>query len=323
MLGPNLLKTHREERAVELARRIDRATPVEPSARPRPRPSAEQRRVDISATALDRLRGDPFAFYANSILGLSRLDPLDAEPSPAWLGTMTHGVLEQWHKDGDPPGELEARATAAVDRLGVHPFMRATWLPRLQRGLAWVEKATARMAGDRRRPVAIECPGSMKAGGVTINGKADRIDQLSDGTLAIIDYKTGKPPSNKRVEQGFSLQLGVLGLIADAGGFEGVRGKPERFEYWSLARNDKSDTGFGALIEPIPENGKRSGIPRAEFLSETRRYLDDAIARWIAGDEPFVARLNPDLPNFGDYDQLMRLDEWQARGDDGGQGSNS
>ena len=23
----------------------------------------------------------------------------------------------------------------------------------------------------------------------------------------------------------------------------------------------------------------------------------------------------PDLPGYGDYDQLMRLDEWQARGD--------
>ena len=32
------------------------------------------------------------------------------------------------------------------------------------------------------------------------------------------------------------------------------------------------------------------------------------------GEEPFTARLNPDLPGYNDYDQLMRLDEWQGRG---------
>ena len=28
-----------------------------------------------------------------------------------------------------------------------------------------------------------------------------------------------------------------------------------------------------------------------------------------------IARAVSDLPSYGDYDQLMRLDEWQARGD--------
>ena len=55
---------------------------------------------------------------------------------------------------------------------------------------------------------------------------------------------------------------------------------------------------------------KKSGILREEFLPETVRYLDDALDRWILGGEPFTARLNPDLPSYADYDQLMRLDEW-------------
>ena len=90
---------------------------------------------------------------------------------------------------------------------------------------------------------------------------------------------------------------------------------PERFEYWSLGRSDKSATGFGYAAEPIKEGQRRTGLPRAEFLSQTEFFLRDALAKWILGDEPFVARLNPDLPSYGDYDQLMRLDEWQARGD--------
>ena len=45
-------------------------------------------------------------------------------------------------------------------------------------------------------------------------------------------------------------------------------------------------------------------------MPKTRGFLDDALNRWILGRDPFTARLNPDLPVYSDYDQLMRLDEW-------------
>ncbi|MEL0209011.1 MAG: hypothetical protein VW891_00105, partial [Novosphingobium sp.] len=59
------------------------------------------------------------------------------------------------------------------------------------------------------------------------------------------------------------------------------------------------------------------GLPLDEFLPTTEAYLKEAIARWLLGNEPFTARLNPDLPGYSDFDQLMRLDEWQGRGGDG------
>ena len=31
------------------------------------------------------------------------------------------------------------------------------------------------------------------------------------------------------------------------------------------------------------------------------------------GEEPFVAKLHPEHAPYGDYDQLMRLDEWYGR----------
>jgi ATP-dependent helicase/nuclease subunit B len=154
----------------------------------------------------------------------------------------------------------------------------------------------------------------MTLAGVKVKGRADRIDRRGDGGLVVVDYKTGKAPSGKQVKDGFALQLGTLGLIAAAGGFSGVVGVPDGFEYWSLAKSDKSETEFGSISEPVAD-GRKTGLPRAEFLSETERYLREAIADYIKGTEPFVARLNPDLGGYNDFDQLMRLDEWQARGD--------
>ena len=181
--------------------------------------------------------------------------------------------------------------------------------------LAWIDERIAELKAEGRTVLATEADGSLLWRGVRIHGRADRIDGLAGGGLAIVDYKTGKPPSGRAVAEGFSLQLGLIGLIAREGGYEGLRGEPERFEYWSLARDPKAkdEPRFGFMEEPILEDRKRSGVLREDFLPETERYLNDALDRWILGQEPFTARLNPDIGGFNDFDQLMRLDEWLPR----------
>lgn len=311
MLGEQL---RHETRAVVLARALADPEPVPPCPQPHPMPSAEQRRVAIAVTALDRLRGDPYQFYASAILGLRSLDPLDADPTPAWKGTAVHDVLKAWHEAGGRPGELAPLAERMFDEMSAHPFMRAMWKPRLLDALLWIEQETDRLAGEGRDVLAFEKEGEMTVDGIRIHGRADRVDRLADGSLAIVDYKTGTPPTGRMVEKGYALQLGLIGLIARDGGIKGVAGEPSRFEYWSLGRN--KERGFGYMDSPVLEGRKKSGIPLEDFLHETERFLREAIARWLLGNEPFTARLNPDLPGYADYDQLMRLDEWQGRGND-------
>lgn len=308
MLGEQL---RTENRAIDLAKALGDAAPAPAYPRPEPMPTAEQRRVPIAVTALDRLRGDPYQFYASAILDLRSLDPIDADPTPAWKGTAVHDVLKAWHEAGGMPGELVPLAERMFDEMSAHPFMRTMWKPRLINALHWIEEETDRLNGEGREVLSVEQKGEIVVDGIRIHGRADRIDKLADGSLGVVDYKTGMPPSGKMVEQGFALQLGLLGLIAQGGGIDGVAGVPTRFEYWSLGRN--KERGFGYMKSPVKENARQSGIPLDDFLPETDRFLREAIARWLLGDEPFTARLNPDLPGYADYDQLMRLDEWQGR----------
>jgi ATP-dependent helicase/nuclease subunit B len=149
--------------------------------------------------------------------------------------------------------------------------------------------------------------------GVTLRGRIDRLDRFDDGSFAVVDYKTGRPPSGAQVAAGYALQLGTLGLMVEGGAFAPVQGPATRFEYWSLAKSKDSDTGFGYVTTPLLEGNKRTGIPPAEFLPEARRYLDEALDFWILGAKPFTARLNPDAPGYATFDQLMRLDEWIGR----------
>jgi len=316
MLG-DLAEAHRERGAVELARVIDHAPLLPPYPQPKPRPSTEQRDVALNVTAVDRLRGDPYQFYAQAILRLRSLDGLDTDPSPAWQGTVVHNVMERWHKAGGNAGELLALASEELAEMQAHPVTRSLWWPRLERALQWIDAKIARDAGEGRKVLASEIKGHFQLAGVTIKGRADRIDRGAEGQLIVVDYKTGTPPTGKQVQDGFALQLGTLGLMAAANGFEGIAGVPNGFEYWSFSKREDSETGFGYCFEPVLEGRKQTGLKREEFLSKTEAFLREAIDKWIKGNDPFTARLNPDLPGYNDYDQLMRLDEWQARGEPG------
>lgn len=314
LLG-ELEPAHRETDAVELAEALTRAEPAPPYPRPAPVPSPEQRDVEISATALDRLLGDPFQFYAGKIMQLPELEALEAEPGPQWQGTAAHTILQRWHeaRRSDPDAEIAPIMDAVLEEENAHPLLRALWEPRLLAALEWV---TDEVRNSDRTVLAVEAKGEMRVDGVLVHGRADRLDRLPDGGLAIVDYKTGKPPSASMVEQGFALQLGVLGLIARTGGFSDVSGHPEAYEYWSLGKSAKSETGFGYVETPLRVGNKRSGMPPEDLLPLIERKLDEAVRDYIRGTKPFRARENPDYPAYGTYDQLMRLSEWMVRIDE-------
>jgi len=307
----------RETRMEGLQARLDRAPePAPPYPRPMPLPSAEQRKVDIKVTALDRLLGDPYQFYAAEILGLRKLEPLAADPfgDPALRGTLVHDILDKWHRARvtDPALKLVPFAVQKFDEAQVHPLFKGLWQPRLlaafERFEEWIDEA----ASEGRQIITTEASGAMMVEGIKVRGRADRIDRMPDGSLAIVDYKTGGPPSAFQAEKGFALQMGLLGLIARDGSFEAdqmITGDTSKFEYWSLSRS-KKDSEFGYTDEPLKVGAKKKGLTPDQFLPAHEEFLSKAVSRFILGTDPFTAKENPDYPGYSDFDQLMRLEEW-------------
>ena len=309
LLG-DLVERYEDNYLPRLAQALDDAPLAKRYPQPEPLPTPQQRRQRISVTALDRLRSDPYQFYASAILGLKDIDALDAEPTPAWQGQLAHDILEKWHTNR---GDLFAIADASLGAMNHHPLTRALWEPRLLKALEWVKSELESDTG--RKAVLWEKWGSFQRKGIEIFGRIDRLDRLSNGDFAVVDYKTGSPPSGASVAAGYALQLGTLGLMVGEGGFanEGIQGEASAFEYWSLAKHKQSDTGFGFIATPLKIPPKRSGIEPEDFLPEALRFLDEALDDWILGEQPFTARLNPDAPGYDTYDQLMRLQEWLGR----------
>ena len=90
--------------------------------------------------------------------------------------------------------------------------------------------------------------------------------------------------------------------------------KPSAFEYWSTA---KAKEEFGYRKSPSIDGGNDKMVAAEEMTTHALGHFLAAAEKWLTGYEPFVAQLNPELPSYGDYDQLMRLDEWYGRSDVG------
>jgi len=295
----------RDQRLERLAIALDASSDVEPAKRPAPQPPIEGRPKKIAVTDLDRLRADPFAFYAKAILKLRPEEPVDAEHHAAWKGTAVHEVLEAWFKQDEcDPAKLAARAAALLADEAIHPMLRALWSPRLMEAIDWIAAESAKDKEAGRLPALAEEFGEAEVAGVTLYGKVDRIDRLPDGRLAIVDYKTGQAPAKKAVAEGFAMQLGLLSLIARDGGFKGIQGEAGAHEYWSLA---KKNGKIGYRQSPDSDDGPDAFVARAyaQFAA--------AVSEYLLGTKEFEAKLNPAYAPYEDYDQLMRLEEWYGR----------
>jgi ATP-dependent helicase/nuclease subunit B len=289
-----------------LARAMDGLTgSAQRTSQPKPCPPVADRPTAVNVTDVDRLKADPFAFYAQKMLKLSKLDRVDADPGAAWRGSFIHDLIEQWAKlDRYAAGGLLARLAVEQVRADLDPVLRTLWMPRMVAAAQWLEDQIASQLAEGRVAVLQEEKGSFEFGDIKVTGKPDRIDRLADGTFAVVDYKSGQPPSNKQISEGFALQLGLLGALVEAGAFPAAHGAISSSEYWRM--NKKGDQ-FGSLHRV---NLKDEPRPLPELALE---HFELAVETWLTGDEPFTAKLHPLLAPFEDYDQLMRLEEWYGR----------
>ncbi len=301
----------RDTWTLALARALDAPAIVTRAERPRPCPPLARRPKEIGVSDADRLAADPYAFYAARVLRLRRLDELEEEPGPAWRGSHVHAILDAWAKqdDGDPQRLLD-RGRALLSAEGEHPLLRAVWEPRLLRSLEWIAGRLAIERDAGRTVLTSERSGQIERGGIALKGRIDRVDRLPDGGLAVVDYKTGGAPSKAQVQAGYALQLGLCGLLLRDGEAE----EAHAFEYWSFQRRGDD---WGHVATPVSDPPKDGDFGADELIDRAAAALDKLAAEYLLGSAPFVARLAPQWARAGEYDQLMRLEEWWGREHDG------
>jgi ATP-dependent helicase/nuclease subunit B len=281
--------------------------------RPRPRPPVAARPRRLSVTEIEAWLRDPYAIYAKHVLRLKPLDPLDAEIGALERGTAVHAALEAFLKEcaGEWPADAEHRLVAIADRIfaeaAIPHAARVVWAPRFARAARWF----AGVEAARRPSIArsfVELKGTRvfagPGGDFTLRCQADRIDLLASGDAAVIDYKTGQPPSPKQVRTLIAPQLPLEGAILKAGGFAEI-GARDAAELIYIRFSGGADAGELRLVDEDV----------AALIVEAEEKLADRIA-WF--DEPSTAyppRLIPfSKTSAGDYDHLARVREWSLAG---------
>ena len=298
---------------------LDDAGPPRPVAAPEYKPPVAARPRKLSVTQVETWIRDPYAVYARHILKLRALDPISADPGAADYGNAVHRALENFadaHPDDLPAdglSELLEMGRAAFGEMLDRPGVRAFWWPRFQRIAEWFLAQEA-MRRPGIRPLVTEAKGELKlpgpAGDFTLTAIADRIDRLADGSLCIIDYKTGVVPNEGELQRGEAPQLPLEAAIALAGGFamaDGLTlvpgGEAAQLSYWRVSGGRE------------PGQIRNIKTPGGDLAREAQAGLIELIAKFDDPDTAYLARPRPAIaPRFSDYDHLARIKEWTAGG---------
>jgi ATP-dependent helicase/nuclease subunit B len=315
------------EKYVHYADALDRPHIVEPIAQPAPKPPRAARPLRLSVTAIEDWLRDPYTIYAKHILKLVPLDPVDMPLSAADRGSAIHDALGDFTQayptdlPDDPALVLRRIGETHFAPLMTRPEARALWWPRFLRIANWF----ANWEIERRINVAgidAEVRGEMSIplGGDRIfflSARADRIERRRDRTFAILDYKTGQPPTGKQVRMGLSPQLTLEAAILRAGGFKGIPAHASVSELTYVKLSGNNPPGDEKILELRRDRNEEPQDPDAA-ADEARRKLEGLIRKFENEDTAYTSlSLSMWSNRYGPYDDLARIKEWSATGGGG------
>ncbi len=288
---------------------------ITPASPPGPTPLLAMRPRRLSVTQIETLIRDPYAIYAQKILNLHPLDPLDAEIGAAMRGTLLHAVFAEitgQYFDADKKTlrqKLDTILTRRFEQAHFPLHLQKFWQARLQKSFDWF--VAFHIAQRQNYPKSlIEKKGKitlpLPAGEFTLTVRADRIDLGTNQNAAIIDYKSGRVDT-VGVAKTFNPQLQLTALILLENGFPSLTIKTidalALYKVWNRKGDGKDDLVF-------PDD------KIMDLVEEAKSRTLALLAHYDDPDTAYYSQPRPQFENhFGAYDHLARRDEWKTEQD--------
>jgi len=266
-------------------------------------PAVGKRLRHISVTDIGKWIRDPYYIYAKRILQLRPLNKIDEEASFANFGNFVHEVLENFVKNY---GEIaEKNRLEILLNYGKEYFPKQfaaeeshlLWWSRFENIAQWFiknEEKNREFLHYSQTEIALRA----NISGVEITTKIDRINFYKDGSFEIIDYKTGKIPSDTDIAQGLEPQLAmeaVIFLMNKNLNLELLKS----LQYYSLKGRDQNKI---KEIEKNPEN-------TANVIKAAQQGVRELIAIFNDSGIPFYSCPNFEIYEENDYHHLARIDD--------------
>jgi len=275
----------------------------------------------------------PFKAFATARLGAGGWNPAESGLTPSQRGQLVHAVLHSvW--SGPPDGILTAdelqkltdrRAFVAhhVETVLREEMPRAAREQMPRRYLELEEQRLIRLVDEwlefeaARLPFTVagtEVERNLDLGGLALKLRLDRIDQLNDGTMLVVDYKTGNvnpnswdPPRPDDVQlplyAGFALDDEEL-----LGGLVFAKVRPGE-----LAFAGRVGDAAATLFPGLPKNNALMRTPlTAEMLLDWRDCIEQLTEEFLTGRAEVDPREYPKTCERCDLQSLCRIQEHQV-----------
>ncbi|CAN5159685.1 double-strand break repair protein AddB [soil metagenome] len=307
---------------VRYASELDRPDGVTPILRPEPKPDVALRPLKMSVTEIEDWLRDPYTIYAKHILKLIPLDPVDMPLTAADRGSAIHEALGDFTTrfavtlPDDVAAALREVGAKRFAPLMDRPEARALWWPRFLRIADWFAGweqdrriNVARLEAEIRGEIKIPLEGNRN---FTLSARADRIEHRTDRTFALLDYKTGNPPSDKQVYLGLSPQLTLEAAILRGGGFDHIPAGSSVSELVYVKLSGNNPAGLERVIKLKQDDQPQFPDDAAD---EALHQLTALIRRYENENEAYRSVVLTMWANrYGTYDDLARVKEWSATG---------
>jgi ATP-dependent helicase/nuclease subunit B len=126
---------------------------------------------------------------------------------------------------------------------------------------------------------------------------------MADGTLAIYDFKTGTPQSERTVFAGLTPQMTLEAATARTGGFENIPAAGVSDLAWlSLGKAGRDEPYKSAVLRNQTAD---------DLADRAHAMLTELIAAFDDEQTPYLSRARPLMERYlGDYEHLARVREW-------------
>ena len=274
----------------------------------------------------------PFQAVARFRLAARPLEEPSFAADGALLGTLVHELLQRvWQRLGDSDGLAQHDATAlqglvqplaaaTLEDIGrrrpdlLTPRFRAIEAQRLTRlVIDWL--AVERTRGQAFTVTALEQDQQVELHGLRLTTRADRVDRLADGSLAIVDYKTGRVVSSAGWHDArlTEPQLPLYCLHGEGDVSAVLLARVRRDQAGCAFIGLSRDAGFApGVVTPqeIPEHADWT-----QTLAHWRRALDELANEFVAGRADPTP--SPQACEYCPYGALCRVGEMLAEDDHG------